>query len=477
MLFNSLTFFIFLTIVLPVYYSLKLRAQNIWLLIASYVFYGCWDWRFLLLLMASTLVDFLIGLAIGGAQDERVRKRWLMVSLASNLGILGFFKYFNFFIDSAAEVIRLAGFQPHLPTLQIVLPVGISFYTFQSLSYTIDIYRRRLEPCRDLIDFALFVSYFPQLVAGPIERAKHLLPLLQSARTVNWQSIAVGVELILIGYFKKVGVADTLAPMVDARFAAPQFASGADLLLAVYLFAFQIYCDFSGYTDIARGVSRLLGVELMRNFNQPYLSADITDFWRRWHISLSSWLRDYLYISLGGNRHGIGKTYRNLMLTMMLGGLWHGASWNFIIWGTLHGFYLSVHKWLMERGRKAPHHGHVHGLGRRLVAIVVTFHAVCFAWIFFRAETFQSAFAVLHGIATWQAGSDWIAPLNWLSPRLLVLLGMLAVIDLVQARQGDHAVLVGRSLSLRTVSYAALVVATLALGNLNDNVPFIYFQF
>lgn len=474
-LFNSLVFFVFLAAVLPVYYSLRLRAQNIWLLAASYLFYGFWDWRFLFLLAASTVIDFAIGIWMAASDDEQKRKRLLFASLGANLGILGFFKYFNFFVDSAADLLAVFGFQAHMPTLEIILPVGISFYTFQTLSYTFDIYRRRLEPTRNFLNFALFVAYFPQLVAGPIERAKHLLPLLESARTVSWRSIAVGIELILIGYFKKVGIADSLGPIVDARFAAPEFASGADLLLAVYLFSFQIYCDFSGYTDIARGISRLFGVELMRNFNQPYLSTSITEFWRRWHISLSSWLRDYLYISLGGNRHGKGKTYRNLMLTMVLGGLWHGASWNFVIWGFLHGAYLAVHKWVLDlRGRK---HERPRSWWGSLIAIVVTFHLVAFTWIFFRADTFAGALQIIHGIATWQPATDWLAPVNWLSPRLLLLVGLLVLIDVVQHRQGDHAVMVGRSIWARTLVYAGLVVVTLMFGNLNENVPFIYFQF
>ena len=476
MLFNSLQFPIFLFVVLGVYYCLRLRAQNVWLLVASYVFYGAWDWRFLFLLAVSTVIDFFVGKAMGATEDEHRRKLLLGISLTANLGILGFFKYFNFFIDSAAALLQSAGFQPHLPVLNIVLPVGISFYTFQTLSYTFDVYRRRLEPTKDLLNFALFVAYFPQLVAGPIERAKHLLPLLESPRVVTWKQIAVGVELIIIGYFKKVGVADTLGPLVDARFSAPGLASGADLLLSVYLFSFQIYCDFSGYTDIARGVSRLFGVDLMRNFNQPYLSRNITEFWRRWHISLSTWLRDYLYITLGGNRGGTRKTYRNLMLTMLLGGLWHGAAWNFVIWGGIHGIYLSIHKWFMGlKGHREPVPPRTF-LGN-LVAIFVTFHLVAITWIFFRAHGFEQAWAVISGIVHWQPATDWIAPISWLSPRLWALVGTLVVIDVVQSHRGDHAVMVGRSAVARTAVYTVLVLMTLVLGNLNENIPFIYFQF
>ena len=475
MLFNSLIFPVFLFVVLTVYVFLRHRAQTVWLLAASYYFYGYWDSRFLSLLLLSTVVDYYVGLAIDATDDARKRNSLLCLSLAVNLGVLGFFKYFNFFVDSAAVILESAGFSPHLPTLSVILPVGISFYTFQTLSYTIDIYRRQLKPTRDFLTFALYVAYFPQLVAGPIERAKHLLPLLAEPRRVSWRQIAVGVELIVIGYFKKVGVADTLGPLVDARFAHPGAASGADLLLAVYLFSFQIYCDFSGYTDIARGVSRLFGVDLMRNFNQPYLSRSITEFWRRWHISLSTWLRDYLYIPLGGNRGSALETYRNLMLTMLLGGLWHGAAWTFVIWGGIHGLYLAIDKATSGR-RRGVEGGLQIGSLRDIAAIIGTFHLVALTWVFFRADGLPRAFELLGGIASWQP-ADGIMPLSWLGPRLLILLGTLLAIDVVQARQGDHAVMVGRSALARALVYGWIIFATLTFGNLNEEIPFIYFQF
>jgi alginate O-acetyltransferase complex protein AlgI len=444
-------------------------------LAASYFFYGYWDWRFLGLLLLSTVVDYLIGLRMADTEDARSRKRLLCASLAVNLGVLAFFKYFNFFVGSAAVLLESVGFAANLPILSVILPVGISFYTFQTLSYTIDIYRRQLAPTKELLTFALFVAYFPQLVAGPIERAKRLLPLLAARRVVTWPQIAVGVELIIIGYFKKVGVADTLGPLVDIRFARPELVNGADLLLAVYLFTFQIYCDFSGYTDIARGVSRLFGIDLMRNFNQPYLSRSITEFWRRWHISLSSWLRDYLYISLGGNRGGTGKTYRNLILTMLLGGLWHGAAWNFVIWGGIHGAYLVVHKWMGGARKRIAGEGPLATV-RNLFRITVTFHLVAFTWIFFRANGLEQAWGVIAGIASWQV-VDGVVPLNWLGPRLIILLGTLLVVDVVQARHGSHAVMVGRSAPLRVIAYSALILITVVLGNLDEATPFIYFQF
>jgi D-alanyl-lipoteichoic acid acyltransferase DltB (MBOAT superfamily) len=474
MVFSSVEFAIFLPIVLALYYCLSLRAQNILLLLASYVFYGWWDWRFLSLLWISTGVDFLIGRELGRVNDDARRKRIIAVSIVLNLTFLGFFKYFGFFTDSMAEMLGAMGFAVHMPTLNIVLPVGISFYTFQSLSYTIDVYRRRIEPTQCPIDFALFVAYFPQLVAGPIERAGHLLPALASQRRVQWQDLAIGVELILIGFLKKVGVADAVAPLVDARFLAPNAFSGQDLLFVSYLFAIQVYCDFSGYSDIARGTSRLFGIRLMRNFDQPYFSRSITEFWRRWHISLSTWLRDYLYITFGGNRFGQWRTYRNLMLTMLLGGLWHGANWTFVIWGGLHGLFLSAHKWLLQRrGMKDPVPP-----GNPVAdafKIVFTFHLVVLTFIFFRAASLDDAIGIIQGILSWQ--SSQADSLSWTSPRIMLLLAILFTIDLVQLRTGQHAPLVGGPNWLRGPAYAMLIIFTVSLGNLVDHVPFIYFQF
>ena len=474
MVFSSIEFAIFLPLVLALYYCLAFRWQNRLLLVASYVFYGWWDWRFLTLLWISTGVDFFVGRQLARSEDPGRRKLLAGLSVVANLSLLGFFKYFDFFVDSMAAMLESAGFTVHTPTLRIVLPVGISFYTFQTLSYTLDIYRKRLEPTTNLLDFALFVAFFPQLVAGPIERARNLLPALSSPRRLSWRDLAVGLELILIGFFKKVGVADAIGPLVDTRFLAPESFSGKDLLFASYLFSIQIYCDFSGYTDIARGCARLFGIPLMRNFEQPYFSRSVTEFWRRWHISLSTWLRDYLYISLGGNRRGRGITYRNLMLTMLIGGLWHGAAWTFVIWGGLHGLYLVAHKWMLERrGLKdppAPRSGLVDA-----VKILVTFHLVVFTFVFFRADSFAHALTVLQGIATWQA-SDAVE-ISWVGARNLMLLVPLVGVDLAQRRTGHHAFGIGAPSWVRAPAYAALLVLTLTLGNLVDHVPFIYFQF
>ena len=327
MLFNSWEYFVFLPVVLLLYYSLTRRWQNHLLLAASYIFYSWWDWRFTVLLVISTIVDFYLGIAIHQAEEPRHRRRLLVISCIVNFGMLGFFKYFNFFSDSAAHLLQSLGLHAHPIVLQIILPAGISFYTFQTMNYVIDIYRREMQPTRNILTYATFVSYFPHLVAGPIIRAELLLPQLENERVVDNQKFRGGCLLILIGLFKKVVIADSLAPDVTPYFTHPATYSSLVLLKGLYYFSLQIYCDFSGYTDIARGTSRLLGIELPENFNQPYLSQTITEFWRRWHISLSSWLRDYLYIPLGGNRRGRLRTYGNLMLTMVLGGLWHGANW------------------------------------------------------------------------------------------------------------------------------------------------------
>lgn len=475
MLFNSLEFLIFFPVVLAVYYVLATRAQNAWLLAASYLFYGWWDWRFLSLILLSTFVDFYVGQRIAASNDQKVRKRFLLVSVIANLGILGFFKYYGFFVQSCMGLLESFGFQPHVTTLQIILPVGISFYTFQTMSYSFDIYRGRIRPTRNLLNFALFVAYFPQLVAGPIERAHHLLPKLEAVRRIKWLDIAVGFELLIIGFFKKVAIADTLGPIVDARFADPSLSSGADLLITTYLFAFQIYGDFSGYSDIARGVSRFFGVDLMRNFNQPYLAQSITEFWRRWHISLSTWLRDYLYVPLGGNRRGKHRTYANLMTTMLLGGLWHGANWTFVIWGGLHGLYLAGHK-IMMRGRKFEFDMIPVVRIVPILKIIVTFNLVCLTWVFFRAPDLSVALEVLSRILTWAPSSPELESLV-IGERVAVLLLTLFVVDWVQARRGDHAFMVRWHWIPRSAVYAFIIILTLTIGNLVDEVPFIYFQF
>jgi D-alanyl-lipoteichoic acid acyltransferase DltB (MBOAT superfamily) len=346
MVFNSLTFLVFLAIVLALYYRLKHRGQNIMLLAASYVFYGWWDYRFLALLIFTTLFDYACALKIDAATQSGPRKRWLAASIVSNMTVLGIFKYYNFFASSLQSALGYFGVHPDFPTLHVILPLGISFYTFLSMSYTIDVYRKELQATRHPLDFMLYVAYFPHLVAGPIVRASFLLPQCQRPRVIKAAEVENGVWLILMGYVKKVVIADRLGQIVDWSFAQPALPfNDLNAWIVIYAFAFQIYGDFAGYSDIARGLAKLMGFELTVNFRAPYLVTNPAAFWRNWHISLSTWLRDYLYIPLGGNRGGAWKTYRNLMITMLLGGLWHGAGFAFVLWGLYHGLLLAVHRW------------------------------------------------------------------------------------------------------------------------------------
>jgi alginate O-acetyltransferase complex protein AlgI len=473
MLFNSWTFAGFVAVVLPLYYALRWRRQNAMLLVASYVFYGWWDWRFLILLMLSTTFDFFVARRMNQTNDPRTRKLLMVASVGLNLSYLGFFKYFNFFSDSLRHALRFFGVT-HLDyfTVEVLLPVGISFYTFQSISYIVDVYRNSREHTDDFVAFALYLAYFPHLVAGPIQRSTQLLPQLLGPRTVVPRMIYSGVVLMLIGFFKKIAIADAVGPTVDAVFAHPDWPNDNQRLLeGLYLFAIQIYCDFSGYTDIARGISRLLGIELRVNFRQPYLSANITEFWRRWHISLSDWLRDYVYISLGGNRLGRWKTYRNLMLTMLLGGLWHGAGWNFIIWGALHGAYLSVHRvWSGGRRVEPGLPTTATGWAARLASTFLTFHLVCLGWIFFRARDLTSAWAYLRGL--FGPSSGRIA---------LVLLGtsalLLLLIDVPSWYRDDEQPFSPRwPAALRGVSYGLILSICVWMGS-DEAAAFIYFQF
>jgi D-alanyl-lipoteichoic acid acyltransferase DltB (MBOAT superfamily) len=397
MLFNSWIFIAFFLVVLGFYYRLGLRGQNVMLLVASYVFYGWWDYRFTGLLVVSTLTDYVAGLLLAGTDDPRRRRILVAFSIGVNLGILGFFKYFDFFVNSTARVLEVMGFSVSLPALNIILPLGISFYTFQTMSYTIDVYKRRIEPTRDLVTFALYVAYFPQLVAGPILRAADLIPQLEKPRRTSRDQVIQGLWLCLWGYFKKMVVADNLAVYADEAFLLdPTTLSGVQCLLGTYAFAFQIYCDFSGYSDIARGTSKLMGVELMRNFHLPYAALNPSDFWRRWHISLSTWLRDYLYIPLGGNRVGSLATYRNLAIVMLLGGLWHGAAWHFVWWGAFHGLLLALHR-LFLKARAGSEASTWWG---RLACRAVMFHLACLGWMVFRADSMAHFMAILRNIGT-----------------------------------------------------------------------------
>ncbi len=475
MLFNSWEFLAFCLVVFPLYYALPHRGQNYLLLIASYVFYGWWDYRFLALIFATTCVDYWVANAIVDQPDARRKKQLLVVSVVVNLTVLGFFKYFNFFIDSTTALLTSFGLQAHAPVLAILLPPGISFYTFQEIAYVVDVYRGDVRPARRFPDFALFVSYFPHLVAGPIQFPKVLLPQIERPRRVTLEQLASGGVLILIGLARKVLVADLAAPRVDAVFANPGQADSVEIFRAVLLFALQIYCDFAGYTDIARGVSRLLGIELLENFNHPYFATNITDFWRRWHISLSTWLRDYLYIPLGGNRGSRWFVYRNLMLTMLLGGLWHGASWTFVVWGGLHGLALVVHKiWMERRGTgsvPAAPAATMPRYVRMAVGWAATMALVCVAWVFFRAPSFTIAFEVLSGLVSFRG--------SWDLQRLMLpaaLIGVVLCIDIPQAIGREHTAVLRWPWLLRGLTYATIVLA-MVLFRTGKNVPFIYFQF
>ena len=473
MLFTQLTFWVFFAIVAALYVVLPHKAQNRMLLVASYIFYGAWDWRFLSLILLSTFVDYAVGLRMASEDHQERRKRLLMISLAINLGMLGIFKYFGFFVSSFEVLLAKFGYETDPFVLSIVLPVGISFYTFQTLSYTIDIYRRELKPCRDFLDFALFVAFFPQLVAGPIERASNLLPNIVAPRVLSWDALGRGAVLCLLGLIKKVVIADAIAPSVDAVYASPD-PTRADVVLATWLFAIQIYCDFSGYTDIARGIAKMLGFRLMRNFAQPYFAIDPQEFWRRWHISLSTWLRDYLYISLGGNRGGAWTTYRNLMATMALGGLWHGAAWNFVLWGVYQGGLLSIHRAAAgahKRSGEGAQRGLLAWLGRILLMILF-FQVVCYGWLLFRATSFAQIADFTQRLFTGPPG------LTLPDPPIAAYLGIgfILVWDILIERSGNVRFYQTWPLAARAGIYAGMIYL-LAFGATTATSAFIYFQF
>lgn len=472
MLFNSLSFALFLPIVFAIYWALKqnLRGQNILLLLSSYLFYGWWDARFLTLIVASTVVDFALGRSIAASGSLSKRKWLLSASMIFNLGLLGVFKYYNFFIDNFALLAQSLGFHTSPTLLSIALPVGISFYTFQTMSYTIDIYRKQLEPTHDFIAFAAFVSYFPQLVAGPIERASNLLPQITQARNFNYQKAVDGLRQALWGFFKKVVIADAVAPLVDQAFANPNIYSSGALIAGAFLFSIQIYCDFSGYSDIAIGISKLFGIDLMQNFRTPYFSRDIAEFWRRWHISLSTWFRDYLYIPLGGSRGSTALKVRNTFAIFIVSGFWHGANWTFIIWGLINAL-LFLPLLLAKRNRNNLDHPGLKDLHR----ITLTFIITTIAWIFFRADSFGHAINYFDGIRLNTTGDA----LN-IKPSLLAYISLLILGDWLGRK--NHFALnflsagpFARFSILRIGTY--LLLAYLVLLYIGGQQNFIYFQF
>ena len=462
--------------VLAGYYSLDRKKQNLWLLGASYIFYSFWDWRFLGLIIASTVVDFFCGKFIAGAgANKRRRKIWLLVSVFTNLGILATFKYFNFFLSSLIDLGTSIGFQMNTYSLEIILPIGISFYTFQTLSYTIDIYRGELKPTTKFANFAVFVAFFPQLVAGPIERARRLLPQFENTRDISIEKFFSGTLLITVGLFKKVVLADNAAVYVDSVFANPSLYSSSGLFIATLLFSVQIYCDFSAYSDIARGTARLLGFDLMINFRQPYFSKSITEFWRRWHISLSTWLRDYLYIPLGGNRFGIVNTYRNNFITMLIGGLWHGAAWGFVLWGALHGAYLAIHKFMLE---SKPLVRHPTPLIDTL-KILGVFVLVSLTWIPFRQPELIFAYEFFVKMISFQGPIFDVAnPGKVLEPGLVLVACMACIlaIDIPNYRKNSDLALYEVGFLLKGIAYSLMVLGLMVFGGDNES-AFIYFQF
>lgn len=468
MIFNSLDFALFGVLFYTLYLLLRAehRLQNWALLVGSYVFYGWWDWRFLSLLAISTVVDFSVARRLERTADPRARRRWLLVSLGSNLSILGFFKYFNFFAASAVDLAGAVGVNLSPLTLNIVLPVGISFYTFQTLSYSIDVYRRRMPACDSLLDFGVFVSFFPQLVAGPIERAQRFLPQVQAPRTITAGQVEAGVGLVVWGLFKKIVIADNAAAIANTIFNSYRDYEGLDLLIGALAFTLQIYGDFSGYSDIARGLAKLMGFELMINFRLPYFSRSPSEFWQRWHISLSSWLRDYLYISLGGNRGGPWRTYRNLFLTMLLGGLWHGAAWNFVLWGVFHGTILIVYRLVEGPARREW------AAWASVLRWAVFFTLTVIGWIIFRAgsvDQIRYFLTRIWSVSTSAQTEDWAVILG------LLWLPLLAA-QAVQWVRSDLLFFNKGPLLLRAVLLAAMICGMLVFGSAND-IEFLYFKF
>jgi alginate O-acetyltransferase complex protein AlgI len=470
MIFNSFIFWGFFAVVLLLYWRLPLRGQNHLLLVASYIFYGYWDWRYLGLLAASTIVDYYVGYYLVRIDDARQRKLLIIISIVMNLTFLGFFKYFGFFVDSFADLLRTMGFEPHLPVLHIVLPVGISFYTFQSMAYTIDVYRGVTKPASSLFNFALFVSYFPQLVAGPIERSHELLPQLENERRYRSGAFAEGLYHILLGLFKKVIVADNLAPIANQVFDTPAAnLTGTEMMIGVWAFAFQIYGDFSGYSSIAQGVSKWLGIDLSYNFRMPYFSRSPSEFWQRWHISLSQWLRDCLYIPLGGNRRGPTRTYINLFLTMLLGGLWHGANWTFLAWGAWQGLLLIAYRLMgTETFEKPASNVAVSALQR-----VAMFHFVCIGWIFFRAESIGQAFAMIGALGHGFAITDFA---SYAGTLLAFFVAPLLVYEWHVYRRRDMTLALSQPAWQRVMIYGYLAAMVVIFPPLAQQV-FIYFQF
>ncbi|KLT71036.1 MBOAT family O-acyltransferase [Flavobacterium sp. ABG] len=477
MFFNSLAFAIFLPIVFFLYwfvFNKTKSTQNALLIVASYYFYSCWDWRFLFLLVFSTFLDYYTGIQIEKGRSEKSRKFWFWLSILVNLGFLGIFKYYNFFAASFAELLSSAGVKASPILLEVILPVGISFYTFHGLSYVIDIYYKRIKAEYNFVDYSLFVSYFPLLVAGPIERATHLLPQVKVKREFNFQLAKEGVYQIIWGLVKKVVIADTCATYANAIFDNYTGMNSFSLILGAVYFAFQIYGDFSGYSDIALGVSKLFGLDLLRNFNYPYFSRDIAEFWRRWHISLSSWFRDYLYIPLGGSKGGLGMKIRNTFIIFVVSGFWHGANWTYVVWGFINAVYFlplllsNSNRNNMDAIELKFNFDSV----KVLMSILYTFLLTCVAWVFFRARSITDAVSYLKRIVTNRDFSFQYLDNERYSYELLVMIGLFVLVEWNNRNKIEP--LSGKRSMLKL---ALAIVAILAFGTYSDYKEFIYFQF
>ncbi|MFV8342104.1 MBOAT family O-acyltransferase [Flavobacterium sp. XS2P39] len=478
MLFNSFQFLIFLPIVFAIYWwtnKKSLQLQNLLLLLASYFFYACWDWRFLFLLLFSTALDYFTGIKMEEAKNQGNKIFWFWLSIIINLGFLGVFKYYNFFADSFADVLSGLGIQANFWTLKVILPVGISFYTFHGLSYVIDIYKKRIQPERNIITYSLFVAYFPLLVAGPIERATHLLPQIKKRRFFDYSKAIDGVHQIIWGLFKKVVIADNCALYANDIFDNYESMNSLSLFLGAVYFSFQIYGDFSGYSDIALGTSKLFGIDLLRNFNYPYFSRDIAEFWRRWHISLSSWFRDYLYIPLGGSQGGMMMKIRNTFIIFLVSGFWHGANWTFIVWGALHAVYFlpllitqnnrnNIES--VAKGKSLP-------TFKEFVNMLLTFCLTAFAWIFFRAKTVSDACSYIKNMFSFNfEGKIQFLIFERYTIELLLMLGLFVVLEW-NAREREHFI-AGKFAALKAVS---IIMMILVFGVFSSPSDFIYFQF
>jgi alginate O-acetyltransferase complex protein AlgI len=467
MLFNTPIYFCFLALVVIVYWQLNRNRQNVFLLLVSYFFYGWWDWRFIALMLASTTIDFLIAQAIADAKGQHRRKQLLTLSLVVNLGILATFKYFNFFVQSFLDAATAFGIHDvPQPLFRLVLPLGISFYTFQEIAYVVDVYRGKQTPARSFVDYALFVSLFPHLISGPIQRPHHLLGQVQNERCLDRTVFFDGLMLIAFGLFRKCVVADNFATLANAAFRGELGSGCMASLIGAVSFAFQIYADFTGYTDLARGSAKLIGFEFMINFRQPYLAESLREFWKRWHISLSTWLRDYLYIPLGGNIGGRLQTMRNLIVTMLLGGLWHGANWTFLVWGGIHGAVLAVERALNDRNSwRLP------AVAGRAVGRLATLSVVTLAWIFFRAESIPAALDMVAGLSH-LSGFAHLLPLLEV---MMVLATVVIALDLLLENRKEEYPFQSRP-AWGLLTAAVFLLFTVVFGA-PDSDAFIYFQF